>query len=116
MNENKTPKQENTYRKFEVGGQTIIVDDFIYRRLFKDPDIMPRRKYTFIRGFIVCGYPYMVLKTGKKNQYVSLSRYIMHAGKGEVVDHINRNPLDNRRCNLRIVNARQNMLNRKIKK
>jgi hypothetical protein len=39
----------------------------------------------------------------------------MHAGRGDLVDHINRSPLDNRRCNLRIVNARQNMLNRIMK-
>jgi len=39
----------------------------------------------------------------------------MRAGKGEIVDHINRIKSDNRRCNLRIVNARQNNLNRKFK-
>ncbi|MFA5293734.1 MAG: HNH endonuclease [Phycisphaerae bacterium] len=114
MNKNKTPKQENTYRTFEIGGQTIIVDDFIYRKLFKDPDIMPRRKYTFIRGFNLSNCPHIILKT-KKNKSVPLPHYIIHAGKGELVDHINRNPLDNRRCNLRVVTARQNSLNRKMK-
>jgi hypothetical protein len=115
MNKNKTPEQKNDSRTFEIHGQTIIIDDFIYRRLFKDPDIPPRRKYTFIKGFYLTNScPRMVLKA-KTNKSIALSRYIMHAGKGELVDHINRNPLDNRRCNLRIVNARQNMLNRKVK-
>ena len=115
MNKNKMPEQKNDYRTVEVNGQIIMIDDFIYRRLFKDPDIPPRRKYTFIKGFYFTnGCPRIVLKVGK-NKSILLSRYIMRAGKGELVDHINREPLDNRRCNLRIVNARQNMLNRKVK-
>lgn len=107
------PRQKQRYRTFEIRGQTIIIDDFIYCRLFKDPDILPRRKYTFIQGFHYSGgYPSMVLKNDKS---ICLSRYIMHAVKGDFVDHKNRNPLDNRRCNLRLVNVRQNVLNRRIK-
>jgi hypothetical protein len=107
------PQQKSSYRTFEINGQIVIIDDFIYRRLFKDPDIPPRRKYTFIKGFnSTNGCTRMILKTGKS---IVLSRYVMRAGKSEFVDHISRDPLDNRRCNLRIVNLRQNMLNRKMK-
>lgn len=40
-----------------------------------------------------------------------LSRIIVNADPTQVIDHINRNPLDNRRCNLRIVSRAVNRLN-----
>lgn len=43
---------------------------------------------------------------------ILLHRQILNAPKGSLVDHINRDPLDNRRCNLRLVNYHQNALNR----
>lgn len=42
-----------------------------------------------------------------------LHRLIMEPPKGKVVDHINRNPLDNRRMNLRVVTIQQNLRNQK---
>lgn len=45
-----------------------------------------------------------------------LHRYILSAKKGELVDHINNDRLDNRRENLRIANHSQNSQNRNKKK
>lgn len=50
----------------------------------------------------------------KKESTKSMHRLIMNAQPGEYVDHINRNPLDNRKCNLRLCSNSQNTMNRCI--
>lgn len=51
--------------------------------------------------------------SGRRLQ-VSMHRLIMGCVKGDkkMVDHINHNVLDNRKCNLRIVTASQNLINK----
>jgi hypothetical protein len=48
---------------------------------------------------------------GKRNQ-LRMARLILNPSDDMVVDHINRNKLDNRRCNLRIVTQFQNSQNK----
>lgn len=59
-------------------------------------------------------------RSDKKGWYVvsrggiRMHRLLMNAKKGEIVDHINGNGLDNRIINLRIGNQSLNSINRKI--
>lgn len=74
-----------------------------------------KEDYDKIKGY--CWYiHYNYVSACSKSKSVSqvkLHRLVMDAPKGKVVDHINGNPLDNRKCNLRICSAQENALNRK---
>ena len=60
----------------------------------------------------------MVLYSGTKDglNRKRLHRIIMDDPEDLIVDHINRNPLDNRRDNLRIVSIQENNMNLSIRK
>jgi hypothetical protein len=54
------------------------------------------------------GYPFSYTA-----RYHSLHRFLLgRQEKGMVIDHINRNKLDNRICNLRVITAKENSYNR----
>lgn len=63
------------------------------------------------------GYVYTSIKVSKgKYKALSLPRFILDAKEGEVVDHINHNPLDNRLDNLRKCTQQENMMNGIVRK
>ncbi|MGA2092023.1 MAG: HNH endonuclease [Sedimentisphaerales bacterium] len=100
-----------SYRRIPVGeGYFAIVDpgDYYWLNRFH---WMLRRNNNSIYAFRFFDEP------GKKTKIISMHRDIMKPRKGLLVDHRNRNALDNRRENLRIATRCQNMQNRsKIKK
>ena len=50
----------------------------------------------------------------KKHTIIKFHQLVMGQKKGFIIDHINRNPLDNRKENLRFVTPTGNMLNRTL--
>jgi hypothetical protein len=51
-------------------------------------------------------------QTKTKNISMKLHRFIMDSQNNYIIDHINRNRLDNRKCNLRYVTITQNNINK----
>ena len=56
-------------------------------------------------------YNYKTVQCTINKKLVKMHRFIMNYNGNDVVDHINRNTLDNRKCNLHIITATRNKQN-----
>lgn len=82
-------------------GKVSIISD-------KDFDEVSVFKWSFTHG-----YARRTVKLDGVKNGVYLHRFLMGAKSGEEVDHINGNPLDNRRENLRLCTHSENLKNKK---
>ncbi|MFA5291844.1 MAG: HNH endonuclease signature motif containing protein [Phycisphaerae bacterium] len=97
-----TKKEDYVIRKVAGRDVKIDADIFCLPMILNSTLIISKAGQVFARN-------------RKTRKTTAMARIIVKAKKGQIVDHINRDPLDNRRCNLRIVTHRQNMLNRILK-
>ena len=82
------------------GGIETTVDDVDY-------DYLNQFKW-----YLANGYPASKETIEGKRRTIIMSRVIMRAKKGEQIDHIDRNKLNNQRSNLRFCTQSQNMMNK----
>lgn len=82
-----------------------------YKILIDKEDFKSVSKYTW--WIKENNYVYTNVTVESKRTSLYLHRLILNAPKGKEVDHINHNPLDNRKKNLRICNKSQNNINKK---
>lgn len=83
-------------------GKECIIDDCDYKMISK------------LKWHAVNFYGSFYAYTTKNGKNVAMHRYIMRPRKGRLVDHINRDTLDNRRSNLRSCYHCNNVANSKL--
>ena len=81
-------------------GKFALIDDV-------DFDTINAKKWTFTSG----GYAAHYYRIGKKVKSFRMHRFLLDPPRHMEIDHINRNGLDNRRCNLRICTREENARN-----
>lgn len=89
----------NDYFVFMIAGKFSMIDE-------EDSYLLKGHRWSLRSGYVT--------KSARKKE--SLHRLIMGAGTGDVVDHIDGNPLNNCRSNLRLCMNSQNLKNRKLNK
>ena len=105
----RTSKDKNEIVLYEDYAEIILYNkkqEEVARTLIDLDDVEKVKKYkwVFSHRYVVNG-----------NTGLRLHRFIMNAPEDKVVDHINHNKLDNRKCNLRVCTQSQNTMNSSLR-
>lgn len=107
----RTKYDPNEIVEYEDYAEIILYDkhcEEIARALIDLDDVDNVKEYKWC----IDAYGYV---RGGSTKKIQLHRFIMNCPDGKVVDHINHNPLDNRKSNLRICTKQQNEMNISIR-
>ena len=81
----------------KYGKVEVLLDDEDYDKVIKEPYSLSVTYDKTIHNFYIA-----FTRKPKNSNSRLLHRYLLNPPRGLTVDHINRNPLDNRRSNLRV--------------
>lgn len=98
--------RQNFMKEFFVKSSRVIVDDEDFDKVSKWRWSIHRQGYVFRMKYAGGG------KYNEKHEIVYLHRFILSSREGQIVDHINRNKLDNRKSNLRYSTKSENCANK----
>lgn len=114
---NLSQRQSNViYYENNYAYMLLKKNNIILKTLFDIEEIEKINKYKWhlhynkrFKRYDVCANSHF--KNGKR-QYLIFSRFVMSCPDNMVIDHINHNTLDNRKCNLRVCTQFENNLNK----
>lgn len=112
-NNPRTPRDKNEIR---IDGKTSYLDLYdkysnVVGTVKFDTEDIPKIRYTKWR----LSHGYAMSDSTKTGHNKHFTHEIIRTKEGQYIDHINHDTLDNRKCNLRIVNKAQNQMNSKHK-
>ena len=87
---------------FLNGGHTMVIDE-------QDVPLATAFRWQVSVG----GYAHRIAQAKGRRRHLAFHRLVIGAKRGEEIDHINGDRLDNRRSNLRVVTRSQNQQNRR---
>lgn len=97
----KSKKEVKEIREMIVGGKTVLLDEEDYQKI-------PKKGW-----YLITNRPAKRMRLNDRLKVVYMHRLIIKTTPDKMIDHINGNKLDNRKCNLRICNNSQNLANHK---
>ena len=101
---------ENETAIIDIDGYDVLIDKEDVERVMAINWVQCVRPKD--KNIYVIHYDHYGKGKKKKTKSLFLHRYLVNAKSGEMIDHINMNTLDNRKCNLRLCNKSENGCNR----